>query len=387
VSEVRADPRFARFSLIDWWDQDRVANARVVVVGAGALGNEVIKNLALVGIRNLVIIDMDAIDSTNLSRSVLFRREDEGEPKAVVASRSATGLYPGLVPQALVQNVVHDVGAGWFRSADVVIGALDNREARFHVNRLCFLVGTPWIDGAIETLSGVARVFSPRGGACYECTMGEADWQVLEQRRSCSLLNRRIVEAGHVPTTPTMASVIGGIQCQEALKLLHGMPTLQGAGLVFDGVHHQTFRVEYTANRECPNHEALGTLTDLEGSASSTTVETLLDSVRSVMGRGATVELVRELLCALECPDCGGSEELMRPLSAVTEADGECPDCGARRVPRLFHTLDGTEPFKDRTLAAIGVPPWDVVIGRRGEERHGFALAAEGAVGPGGTHG
>ncbi len=67
------DDRYSRLKLIGWWDQERIAAAKVLVVGAGALGNEVLKNLALLGIGHIVLIDLDHVDKTNLTRSILFR--------------------------------------------------------------------------------------------------------------------------------------------------------------------------------------------------------------------------------------------------------------------------------------------------------------------------
>ena len=81
------DDRYSRLRLISWWRQERLATAKVLVVGAGALGNEVIKNLALLGVGTTYLIDLDAIEASNLSRSVLFRAEDAGRPKAEVAAR------------------------------------------------------------------------------------------------------------------------------------------------------------------------------------------------------------------------------------------------------------------------------------------------------------
>ena len=86
ADELRIDlaaeeDRFARFRLISWWDQQRLERARVLVVGAGALGNEIIKNLALLGIGHLFVADRDRIEMSNLSRSVLFRRADCGRTK------------------------------------------------------------------------------------------------------------------------------------------------------------------------------------------------------------------------------------------------------------------------------------------------------------------
>ncbi len=73
-----AEGRYHRQSLIAWWDQDLVGNAKILVVGAGALGNEVLKSLALLGVGHVVVYDMDRIEESNLNRSVLFRTGDEG---------------------------------------------------------------------------------------------------------------------------------------------------------------------------------------------------------------------------------------------------------------------------------------------------------------------
>src|SRR5215216_6283793 len=88
--------RFARLESIQWWDQPLVSRSRVLLIGAGALGNEVAKNLSLLGIGNLVIVDMDVVEMSNLSRSVLFREEDQGQPKAECAVRRAKEIYPDM---------------------------------------------------------------------------------------------------------------------------------------------------------------------------------------------------------------------------------------------------------------------------------------------------
>src|SRR5262249_3602554 len=149
--------------------------------------------------------------------------EDCGLPKAEVAARRAREIYPGMRVQPFHGNIVYDLGLGVFRWADVILGGLDNREARVAINQAAARTGRAWIDGAIERLEGVARVFDAANGPCYECTMGENDWKMLEARRSCALLSRNEMEHGKVPTTPTTAAVVAGIQTQEAVKLLHGL--------------------------------------------------------------------------------------------------------------------------------------------------------------------
>src|SRR5207302_11202196 len=89
-----ADDRFARFRLISWWDQQRLARAKVVLIGVGALGNEVLKNLALLGVGSVFLADLDRVEDSNLSRSVLFRAEDRGRPKVEAAAERAAARDP-----------------------------------------------------------------------------------------------------------------------------------------------------------------------------------------------------------------------------------------------------------------------------------------------------
>ncbi len=169
--------RYHRQRLIPWWDQERLSNSRVLVVGAGALGNEILKNLALMGVGHTLVVDMDHIERSNLSRSVLFRIEDEGRGKAEAACEAMHGLNPDarVRTHSFSGNLIHGLGLGAFAWADVVIGGLDNREARLFVSQACALMGRLWVDGAIEGLDGIVRVFDPARGACYECTMNQTD--------------------------------------------------------------------------------------------------------------------------------------------------------------------------------------------------------------------
>lgn len=370
--------RFARFELIGWWDQARLARARVVVIGAGALGNEILKGLALLGVGNVFVADLDRVENSNLSRSVLFREADCGQPKAEVAARRATEIYPDMRVRPFVGNIVYDLGLGVYRWADVILGGLDNREARVAINQAAARAGKVWIDGAIERLEGVARVFDPATGPCYECTMGENDWKMLEARRSCALLSRGEMEQGKVPTTPTTAAVVAGIQTQEAVKLLHGLDVLSGRGFLFDGTYHQSYVVQYTRDDDCPAHEPFEPVETLDWRVAETRVGDLLERVRSDVGPDAVVDTNQDLLAGLSCARCDEEEPVFSSLGKVTEARGRCPRCGQPRTPRVFHTLDGRDAsLQDRTLGELGVPAWDVLTGRAGLEARYYEFAGD----------
>src|SRR4029078_4027835 len=205
---------YSRLRLISWWDQDKLRAAKVLVVGAGALGNEVLKNLALLGIGRVYAIDFDHIENSNLTRSVLFRARDKGRPKAEAAAEALRDINPCGQVTPLTANIIPDIGLGMFRDVDVVIGCLDNREARLWVNRQCWKVGTPWIDGGIQEISGVVKVFTPPDSACYECAMTENDYRLINLRYSCPLLRREDLQAGKVPTAATIPSIVGGLPAE-----------------------------------------------------------------------------------------------------------------------------------------------------------------------------
>ena len=365
IEPEAADDRFSRFDLIGWWDRKRLAEAKILLIGVGALGNEILKNLALLGVGGVFAADLDRIELSNLSRSVLFRESDIGRGKAEVAAERARDIYPAMRVQPFQGNIVYDLGLGVFRWADVILGGLDNREARVSINRSAARVGKIWIDGAIERLSGVARVFDPAVGPCYECTMGENDWKMLEARRSCALLSRSEIELGKVPTTPTTSSVIAGIQTQEAVKLLHGLDLLSGRGFVFDGVHHQSYTVEYTRKDDCPSHDAFEPIDILDWSIAATKAGDLLERVRGDLGSDAVIETNQDLLDSLYCAACDRRETSRESPGRVNESAARCPVCGGDRIPKFYHTISVNDrDLLDVTLGSLGVPAWEILTGR-----------------------
>jgi adenylyltransferase/sulfurtransferase len=378
------EDRYDRLRLIPWWDQDRLRNARVMVVGAGALGNEILKNLALLGVGKIMIADLDNIEDTNLTRAILFRKSDTGRAKADVAAEKVMEVNPDVIAQAHVGDINYDLGLGVYREMDLVFGALDNREARVTINANCWKLGLPWIDGAIEMIQGVARVFVPGENApCYECTMSELDYKLLSQRRSCALLSREYVLQGKVPTTPTVASVIVCIQVQEGIKLLHSdrqLPTLAGRGYFFNGLTHDSYLVQYQYREDCPAHEQMFEIVELDRSAAAISGREMLEIVRADLGAKAVVEFERELCTELTCNKCNETREFFRSLGKVTVTDATCPNCGELCDPHLSHSLNGEEPYLHRSLSELGIPPYDIVTGRVGLEMKHYLLAGDRAA-------
>jgi molybdopterin/thiamine biosynthesis adenylyltransferase/DNA-binding transcriptional regulator YhcF (GntR family) len=369
--------RLGTFEFISWWEREKVQNARVLVVGAGALGNDVIKNLALMGVGHIFIIDFDTIEAANLGRSVLFRESDNHRSKAEVAAARAKALNPQVHVQYLNGDVTTQLGLGVFRRMDVVIGCLDNREARLAVNRFCYWMNKPWVDGAIQELLGLARVFVPGQGACYECTLTEQALRDLSLRYSCPLLARQNVLLGKVPTTPTIASIIGGIQSQEALKLINGMPVEPGKVIHYNGMVNEMHTTAYVAREDCESHWTYGEVIELPARAERTTLEDMLRIARADLGPEAIIELDQELITTLKCSTCQTVEQVLKPLSAVSFEAGHCPTCGNLRETEMTHVITGEENYLYRSLSHVGVPPLHILRAHNGQDYRFYELTGD----------
>ncbi|MEC8240871.1 MAG: ThiF family adenylyltransferase [Planctomycetota bacterium] len=365
------DDRYSRLRLIAWWDQEKLAQARVLVVGAGALGNEVLKNLALMGLGHIYIVDFDQIEESNLTRSVLFRRNDCGRSKAEAAASALKDLNPDLEILALNADILTDLGLGMVAEMDVVMGCLDNREARLWLNRMCWKTETPWIDGGIQEINGVVKAFVPPESACYECAMTETDYRLINLRYSCPLLRQEDIQSGKVPTAPTISSIIAGMQTQEALKLIHDMPVEAGKIMVFNGVTNQFYKTEIQRKDDCLSHETYTQIAGADLGAREHRVSDLLNWAQDFYEVGEwSLVLDRDLVTAMSCHGCGRQVEILKPLSRVGHHQAICEGCGQVMKVERAHRIDAGSRLVNCRLIEVGVPLFDIVrLRREGEER------------------
>lgn len=376
VAIVLDESRYDRQERITWWDQEALTSARVLVVGAGALGNEVVKNLVLIGVGSIVVVDFDVVELSNLARCVFFRPGDDGTAKAPLLASRAAELNPEVEVVGLERDL-RTFGTGIGLRADVMVGALDSREARLVLNRLAWRVQRPWVDGAIEALTGVARVFTPPT-SCYECTLSETDWEILSHRQSCRLLGKDDLLQGKVPTTATTSSIVAGIEAQEVVKLLHrqrhsdhGTDPLVGA-VVIDGSRNDYYPLHYPFDEFCAAHDQYDESTVLDGEL------TFADVAEAVGLDGATVDLGDDHLVAWHCTTCDTEESAAGLVALSTFASSRCPTCGEARLPRTTTGVAVPGPHADRTLASFAVRSDEILRVRAGdEERYAWVGGAD----------
>ena len=366
------------YNLLSWFKKDKVKNARVLVAGAGALGNEVVKNLALFGVGHIYVVDFDQIELSNLTRSVLFREDDAYNHayKAEVVAKRAMEINPQIKVTPIVGNLFSEVGFGIYRMVDVVIGCLDSRIARYQLNRLCMRAGKTWIDGSIENLTGALRVFTP-GISCYECGLSREEFNIIMLRTGCADVVRSQASAGRVATTPISASIIGAMQVQEAMKIIHldtdgdnsHFKTLQGKMLRYEGLTNRTSIYSFASwKKNCPAHEQWHDVIKGDGLSARLSVKQALDRLKRLLGVNALEINMRNNKFVDKIISDKPEKEfnVMIPESQLDKfisGDKELTKLSYRTLfhKSFFENIDQDFPYQDLTLQQIGIPLFDVM--------------------------
>jgi adenylyltransferase/sulfurtransferase len=222
--EVIVDYIWARQMIVLGDKQRDLREAKALVVGAGALGNEIVKNLAWIGFGTITIIDYDSVEFSNVSRG-LFEKEDIGRNKAdVLAGRLGKNSpyariqsIPGRVEECREQEL----------SGDVILSALDNMPTRIWLASLCVKRQIPLIDGGIKEFRGRVQTYYP-GGPCLACNIPLDRYaEIMELKNPCEGY-----EEGAVASFSTVASIVAGIQANEAMKVVTGLMQLSGVLLM-----------------------------------------------------------------------------------------------------------------------------------------------------------
>ena len=222
--------------------QQRLLDARVLLVGAGGLGSPASLYLAAAGVGTLGIVDADVVDESNLQRQIVHSTDRLGEPKVESAKRTLEALNPDVhvVPyqeRLTSENVDRILGDGW----DVIVDGADNFPTRYLVNDASIWHGIPVVHGSIFRFEGQVTVFAPGVGPCYRCLFPQPPPPELAP--SCA-------EGGVLGVLP---GIIGSIQANETLKhILHRGDSLAGRLLLFDALGTTLDEVVVRRNPDCP---------------------------------------------------------------------------------------------------------------------------------------
>jgi ubiquitin-like 1-activating enzyme E1 B len=256
---------------------EKLREAKVLIVGAGGIGCEILKNMVLMGFRSLEIIDLDTIDVSNLNRQFLFRPEHVGQSKALVASVACLRFNPecNVIPHHA--NIKDDMfNLQYFKGFDCVLNALDNVDARRHVNRLCLSANVPLIDSGSTGYRGQVRPIMKGVTECYEC------------RAKTTQKVYPICTIRSTPDKPVHCIV----WAKEAFKLVFG-PTRDSMLYEDPSVEESTF-MGFVPFPEFPS-SAAGVSNPLHETAAGGSSHGI-DIIQSVLDRGS--KLLHGLFCA-----------------------------------------------------------------------------------------
>ncbi len=295
---------------LEGWSQKLVKNARVLIIGVGGLGCEIAKNLAMLGVGHLDLVDLDIIEHSNLNRQILFTDARLGEPKAIVAAKKLREINPNITVIGY-HTSLERLDPSLYYNADVIIGGLDSMNARLNLNAQCIRFRKPLVDGGVSGYHGHIYTIFPYKNACYECNplpvvendemaactvvgiprkrihcVFKGDMAFKEkferepnpknlndikfiQKTANELVNKynflpeytqddivKLIDR-HDPGIITINAVISALQSHEAVKIIHWEKGHKGLGkpesdyVIFNAMTMKFYHIEKKRNPEC----------------------------------------------------------------------------------------------------------------------------------------
>jgi adenylyltransferase/sulfurtransferase len=236
--------------------QQKLKNARVLIIGAGGLGSPSSLYLAAAGVGTIGIVDFDSVDESNLQRQILHSTSDIGRPKLDSAKERLTGINPNITIETFETRLSSENALDLLKGFDVVVDGTDNFPTRYLVNDACVILRKPNVYGSIFRFEGQLSVFDASRGPCYRCLYPAPPPPGLVP--SCA-------EGGVLGVLP---GIIGSLQALEAIKLILGLgDLLVGRLILFDGVSMKFRELRLQKNPECPvcgEHPTIDRLIDYD---------------------------------------------------------------------------------------------------------------------------
>jgi hypothetical protein len=359
-NSIRTDSEQFSRTAETFLSRERMLNLRFVVVGAGALGNEAVKALGLLGAGSVLIIDPDRVELSNLSRSVFFRTGDAGKSKADTLAHAAAEFFNHTQWDSC-QAEIADVGLNKLSGANLILSCVDNDLARLEIAWLALRLNLPVSDGGLggpDYWRGRVSFFRGRGSACYCCKLPPVRRRELlttAQSRGNACWGETVVAI--LSSTPTMASIIGALQVDFGLRCLldlQNSPQCYFAAPTIEirlDAHAELTRFVTHISPDCPLHTP-AEHPDARLPHPQATARELLDA------QGAeAIELDWPICVAAKCIQCGKDWQPMRRVAWLRRF-GACPGCGSRQIleNENLRCFDRNSNWADVPMIHLGLP-------------------------------
>ncbi|MFV8326423.1 molybdopterin-synthase adenylyltransferase MoeB [Flavobacterium sp. ZS1P14] len=213
--------------------QQKLQQAKVLIIGAGGLGVAVLPYLAAAGIGEIGIIDDDRIEVTNLQRQVIYKSSSVGKSKVLEAKEMALALNPSIKINAITEKLDAKNAISLFRQYDIMVDATDNLNTKYLINDACCATNKPFVYGSIYKFEGQVSIFNYENGPTYRCLFPEEANDV----RNCN-------DAGVMGIS---VGIIGMFQANEVLKMVLGIgELLSGKLLVYNMLNNEQQKFEFS---------------------------------------------------------------------------------------------------------------------------------------------
>ncbi|SHI85226.1 HesA/MoeB/ThiF family protein [Algibacter luteus] len=191
--------------------QDKLSNAKVLVVGAGGLGCPILQYLTAAGVGTIGVIDFDVVELSNLQRQVLFGKSSLGKNKAIAAKERLEDLNESIQINAYAERLTHQNAINLFENYDIIVDGSDNFETRYLVNDACLITNKPLVFGAIYKFEGQVSVFNYNNGPSYRCLFPNPPKQ------------GSVPNCSDIGVLGVLPGIIGSMQANEVLKIILGI--------------------------------------------------------------------------------------------------------------------------------------------------------------------
>ena len=331
----------------------RMRNLTAAVVGVGALGDAVVRLLGMAGVGRLLLIDPDRVESSNLSRSILYRSPDAvGAPKVEAAARACAHLFPDTRVSPIPREIA-DVGLEDLNQADVLFGCLDSESARLELAYLATKVNKPVADAGLAAPGagiGRASLFPSRRTACFGCGLRHSKRRELLETWDSAPLGcspSSLDETGKPArgSTPTQAAIVAALQVEIALG-----DQEEAFALEMDAGFHVR-RLALPQAALCPFHDAPARLLPV---GEGMTFQQALDAAR--VPSPWRIPLDWPVALTATCRACGHSPPTPQRVDRLRRTP--CPACGATAVEpsAVVRVITADGPDAARRPSDLGLP-------------------------------
>ena len=213
--------------------QEKLQQAKVLIIGVGGLGSAVLPYLAAAGIGEIGIMDDDTVDVTNLQRQVIYKTGSLGKIKVLEAKEMVLGLNPSIKINAISEKLEAKNAVSLFEKYDIVVDATDNLQTKYLINDACCVTGKPFVYGSIYRFEGQVSVFNHEEGPTYRCLFPEEG----NESKNCNDVGVLGISVG----------IIGMFQANEVLKMVLGIgDVLSGKLLVYNMLNNEQQKFEFS---------------------------------------------------------------------------------------------------------------------------------------------